>query len=349
MAQSGNVHTPKSNNRHWNAPLTTLRDKSSTKLRTPTNILNKWENSMKKGHTEIEQDSGMGLNIFERWLATNPNYSSGLQPPKRSGDQATHRESIGNKHKLIRDCASTPALGSSNGSTPPGQSSQTTYEYEDSTTLNLELKNTILQLQRITGSSDSTNQRGTCTNSKHIHSSLLTTTSQSAHNKNNRIHPRTTSHIEISNQAVSGSAGDTKGMNYTPTNTAYSTICNQSQAHPLTSEKINTAYRQPQPQDDIGIPGTEPHFSTTYTAPLPPAPTGILRLLHINTGGISSKGKFADFRLLIQNLIQTQTDIFSVNEHTLDTTQRAITKDLIEIHKRYNKYGQLVMASSPET
>ena len=48
---------------------------------------------------------------------------------------------------------------------------------------------------------------------------------------------------------------------------------------------------------------------------------GYIRFMQINTGGINPQGGYAEYKILLANLQQTHSDIFSVNEHCLDTTQ----------------------------
>ena len=69
-----------------------------------------------------------------------------------------------------------------------------------------------------------------------------------------------------------------------------------------------------------------PLAHTPVVPPLPPCPEGILRFIHINTGGICSTKKLAEFKLLLTNISQSQADIYSVNEVNLDTTQAQIKR-----------------------
>ena len=63
---------------------------------------------------------------------------------------------------------------------------------------------------------------------------------------------------------------------------------------------------------------------TPVVSPLHPCTEGTIRFIHINTGGISSKKKLAEFKLLLTTISQSQADIYSVNEVNLDTTQAQI-------------------------
>ena len=76
---------------------------------------------------------------------------------------------------------------------------------------------------------------------------------------------------------------------------------------------------------------------------------GCIRFMHINTGGINPQGGYAEYKLLLTNLQQTHSDVFSVNEHCLDTTQPKILKDLYDAGKATNKYGIQMFGSSSET
>lgn len=62
-------------------------------------------------------------------------------------------------------------------------------------------------------------------------------------------------------------------------------------------------------------------------------------------GGISSKAKYAEFKLLLQNILQFNADI---NEHTLDVMQKTLKRDLYDINQQVDKYLQIVMVTSKE-
>ena len=88
---------------------------------------------------------------------------------------------------------------------------------------------------------------------------------------------------------------------------------------------------------------------TPVVPPLPPCTVGTVRFIHINTGGICSKKKLAEFKLLLTNLSQSQADIYSVNEVNLDTTQAQIKKDLYDIGQTEIKHGQQFYSTSKES
>ena len=71
--------------------------------------------------------------------------------------------------------------------------------------------------------------------------------------------------------------------------------------------------------------------------------------MHLNTGGLHPRGGHAEYRLLLNNLQQTHSDIYSINEHCLDTSQPSIKKDLYEAGKITNKYSTQYFGSSSET
>ena len=76
------------------------------------------------------------------------------------------------------------------------------------------------------------------------------------------------------------------------------------------------------------------HNTDSVTAIIPPPPEGTLRFLHLNTGGISAKAKFAELKTLLQQIMEFNAAIFSINEHTLDTTQASIRKDVYDINQK---------------
>ena len=71
--------------------------------------------------------------------------------------------------------------------------------------------------------------------------------------------------------------------------------------------------------------------------------------MHINTGGINPQGSYADYKVLLHNLQETHSDIYSVNEHCLDTSKPAILRELFDAGKAVNKYGTQKFGSSSET
>ena len=70
--------------------------------------------------------------------------------------------------------------------------------------------------------------------------------------------------------------------------------------------------------------------------------------MHINTGGINPQAGYAEYKILLTNLQQTHSDVFSVNEHCLDTSQAIIQKDLYDAGKATNKYSTQIFGTSYE-
>jgi len=68
-------------------------------------------------------------------------------------------------------------------------------------------------------------------------------------------------------------------------------------------------------------------------------------LAHINTGGISPKGDFIEYALLLNGLQQLKADIYSVNEHNLDTNQPKIKRALIEKEKNREAWDTVFSTS----
>ena len=72
------------------------------------------------------------------------------------------------------------------------------------------------------------------------------------------------------------------------------------------------------------------------TSRLPPCSVGVIRFIHINTGGVCSKQNFVEFKLLLTNMSIAQADIYSVNEINLDTTQKKIKKSALRYRTEQN-------------
>ena len=71
---------------------------------------------------------------------------------------------------------------------------------------------------------------------------------------------------------------------------------------------------------------TDKAIEAKDTSRLPPCSVGVIRFIHINTGGVCSKQNFVEYKLLLTNMSIAQADIYSVNEINLDTTQKKIKK-----------------------
>ena len=75
---------------------------------------------------------------------------------------------------------------------------------------------------------------------------------------------------------------------------------------------------------DMGKPWPQAHMrdnNRDYTQEnsLPTLANGYVRFLHLNTGGINPKEGYAEYKVLLNNLIQTQATAYGINEHCLDT------------------------------
>ena len=70
--------------------------------------------------------------------------------------------------------------------------------------------------------------------------------------------------------------------------------------------------------------------------------------MHINTGGINPQAGYAEYKILLTNLQETYSDVFSVNEHCLDTSQSKIRKALYDAGKATNKYSTQIFGTSSE-
>ena len=79
-----------------------------------------------------------------------------------------------------------------------------------------------------------------------------------------------------------------------------------------------------------------------------PPYNGCIRFMHINTGGINPQAGYAEYKILLTNLQQTHSDVFSVNEHCLDTSQAKIQKELYDAGKAINKYSTQIFGTSSE-
>ena len=88
---------------------------------------------------------------------------------------------------------------------------------------------------------------------------------------------------------------------------------------------------------------------TSVDPPLPQCKEGTVRFIHINTGGISSKKKLVECKLLLTSISQSQADIYSVNEVNLNTTQAQIKRDLYDIGQTEIRHGQQFYSTSKES
>ena len=82
--------------------------------------------------------------------------------------------------------------------------------------------------------------------------------------------------------------------------------------------------------------------------PIPHTEEGNVRFIHINTGGINPRANYTEFKLLLQNIKETQTAVYSVNEHCMDTSQDQIRKDLYDVGKHTCKYSTQFFSTSSE-
>ena len=330
------------------------------------------------------------LNIFERWMATNP-VPRGPHPPYEREDQVDMGLVDRDPHSQytpVRDHnAPQPAPGSQNRPTPLGQSQVKPF-FEDSVLLNEELQNTILHLQAqptagksmrgLTAVSQPYQAQPTLPNPNETKPLALHGSLPKKHSPLMTCHNPGDDRVATS-QHVDGTTlpalplqdklrGNRRGSsNLGPTNpagsghgssTAYTMICN-TQRPPKSvgnGQSVDTQRQSPpqmEQQIDLksnGIQGgKKQHNETMYSAKIPTPSDGNLRFLHLNTGGISSKAKFLEFKLLLQNVRQFNAEIFSINEHTLDTSQAPIKRTLQDINQQCNKFGQIVLASSNET
>ena len=94
---------------------------------------------------------------------------------------------------------------------------------------------------------------------------------------------------------------------------------------------------------------TDKAIEAKDTSRLPPCSVGVIRFIHINTGGVCSKQNFVEYKLLLTNMSIAQADIYSVNEINLDTTQKKIKKALYDIGQREIKHGHQYFSTSKET
>ena len=73
-----------------------------------------------------------------------------------------------------------------------------------------------------------------------------------------------------------------------------------------------------------------------------------LRILHLNTNGITSKNNYIEWESLLDMLDEYQTDIYCLNEINVDTQQSKVQYDLRERAKRQDKHTHLSMNSSKQ-
>ena len=74
--------------------------------------------------------------------------------------------------------------------------------------------------------------------------------------------------------------------------------------------------------------------------------SGKIRLLHLNTNGITSKNEYVEWEILLDSLEQYQADIFCLNETKLDTRQSQVQFDIRDRAKRLDKHLHINMNSS---
>ena len=82
---------------------------------------------------------------------------------------------------------------------------------------------------------------------------------------------------------------------------------------------------------------------------LEPPHKGCIRFMHINTGGINPQAGYTEYKILLTNLQQIHSDVFSVNENCLDTSQPKNQKELYDARKAINKYSTHIFHTSLES
>ena len=76
---------------------------------------------------------------------------------------------------------------------------------------------------------------------------------------------------------------------------------------------------------------------------------GSVRIIHLNTNGISSEGQFIEWETMLHSMDDLQTDIFCINETKIDTRQGEVRYKVHEIAKKKDKFIALRMESSKQS
>ena len=71
----------------------------------------------------------------------------------------------------------------------------------------------------------------------------------------------------------------------------------------------------------------------------------IVSFEHININGLSTAGGMEEVEQLFETMDHMEAGVFSICEHTLDITQRALMQKVTTGSKRVNKYTKIEMAS----
>ena len=70
--------------------------------------------------------------------------------------------------------------------------------------------------------------------------------------------------------------------------------------------------------------------------------------MHLNTGGVNPGNSYVEYKMLLNNMQQTYSDIYSINEHCLDTSQPQIKRELYDAGKSANKFSTQIFGTSDE-
>ena len=87
--------------------------------------------------------------------------------------------------------------------------------------------------------------------------------------------------------------------------------------------------------------GSKP-LERTYS---PSVIDNIISFEHINANGLNTKDNFVEIQHFLRTLQGINAGVFSVNEHTLDTTQPLLMKRIMETTKSVDPYMKVEMAS----
>ena len=68
----------------------------------------------------------------------------------------------------------------------------------------------------------------------------------------------------------------------------------------------------------------------------------------VSTRGIKLREGYAEYKVLLTNLQQTSSDVYSINEHCLDTSKPQIRRYVYDVGKITNKYSTQLFGSSSE-
>ena len=74
----------------------------------------------------------------------------------------------------------------------------------------------------------------------------------------------------------------------------------------------------------------------------------VLRIMAMNTNGITSESKYIEWESLLHSMDETQVDVFSLSEIKVDTRQSQVRYDIIQKAKSKDKYINLKMNSSKQ-